>query len=413
MTDVVMPQAIVMRQVDDLLPYARNSRTHSPEQVAKLAASIKEFGWTVPILVDGEGTIVAGHGRILAARKLKLSEVPTIDVGHLSDAQRRAYVIADNRLALDAGWDEEMLRIEFADLTEAGFDLALTGFTEEEISSFVDAIEHLDPQADPDDIPDVSVTCVSKPGDLWLLGRHRVMCGDSRILADFETLMDGKVADMVLTDPPYNVDYSGGTKSKMKIENDNMGDADFLQFLSDVFSNAILSCKDGGAVYVFHADSEGLNFRRALKETGWLFKQCLVWVKNSLVLGRQDYQWQHEPILYGWKPGASHRWFSDRKQTTVINFQRPSKSEEHPTMKPVGLISYLLGNSSEKKDLILDPFLGSGSTLIACEEQGRCCYGLEIDPRFADVIVRRWQKYTGKDAILASSGLTFNQEAEA
>lgn len=393
--------------VADLVPYARNSRTHSDEQVSKIAASIKEFGFLNPVIVDGENGIIAGHGRVMAAQKLGMETVPVIEASHLTDAQRRAYIIADNRLALDAGWDEEMLRVEFAELEGLGFDLELTGFT-------LDEIEALEPEelteglTDEDAVPEVPDEPVTKLGDVWLLGNHRLMCGDSTSVDAVGALMAGSAADMIFTDPPYNVAYEGKTKDALKIQNDAMDDDAFRQFLRDAYVAADAVMKAGAVFYIWHADLEGYNFRGAARDAGWTVRQCLIWKKQTLVMGRQDYHWKHEPCLYGWKDGASHLWAADRKQTTVLEFDRPSRNGEHPTMKPVELFEYQMLNNTKGGDIVLDSFGGSGTTIIAAEKNGRVGYLMELDPKYCDVIIKRWQDFTGKEAILESSGDKFN-----
>lgn len=408
-----MKQQIEHIQLDVLFPYARNSRTHSDEQVAQIAASIREFGFTNPVLIDGSGGIIAGHGRVMAARKLKLSEVPCIRLGHLTEAQRRAYVIADNRLALNSGWDEAMLRVELADLQHLDFDLQLLGFEADELAGLLAApeIEEGEYQGDPDAAPEPPVDPVTKPGDVWVLGGHRVMCGDSCSIDSLEALTAGQLVDMWLTDPPYNVAYEGKTKDALKIKNDSMADGDFRQFLRDACVAADAVMKAGAVFYIWHADSEGYNFRGACMDAGWKVRQCLVWKKQSLVMGRQDYHWKHEPCLYGWKEGAGHLWAADRKQTTVLEFDRPSRNGEHPTMKPVALFEYQLLNNTKGGDIVLDSFGGSGTTLIAAEKNGRVARLMELDPRYCDVIVRRWQDFTGKTATLEGDGRTFAEVA--
>ena len=393
-----------------ITPYVRNSRTHSDEQVAQVAASIKEFGWTNPILIDETSTIIAGHGRLMAAQRLGLSEVPTIRLEGLTDAQKRAYVIADNKLALNAGWDSEMLAVEVEELLEQGFDLDLTGFGAEEIDSLLAEANKVDEGlTDPDDAPELAEEAVSVRGDVWQLGRHRVLCGDATVLTDIETLMDGQLADMLLTDPPYNVDYTGKTKDALKIQNDKMSDNTFRQFLVDSFSTADMVMKKGAAFYIWHADSEGYNFRGACYDIDWEVRQCLIWDKDVMVMGRQDYHWKHEPCLYGWKKGASHLWASDRKQTTILKFDRPKRNDVHPTMKPVDLIEYQILNNTKGADIVLDLFGGSGSTLIAAEKSGRNARLLELDEKYVDVIVKRWQEFTGQDAVHCETGKTFNE----
>ncbi|MGC9239811.1 MAG: site-specific DNA-methyltransferase [Acidithiobacillus sp.] len=393
--------------VESLIPYARNARTHSDEQVAQIAASIKEFGWTNPILVDGDKGIIAGHGRVLAARKLGLQQVPCIELSHLSEAQKRAYILADNQLALNAGWDTELLKIELQDLDAADFDLSLLGFDADFLAGMLE--EPSEGLTEPDECPEPPEEPITKPGDVWLLGKHRLMCGDSTSIDAVERLCNGNAVDMLLTDPPYNVAYEGGTKDALKIQNDSMGDGEFRQFLADAFIAGEAAMKPGAVFYIWHADSEGYNFRGACKDAGLTVRQCLIWRKNQLVMGRQDYHWQHEPCLYGWKDGAPHLWASDRKQSTVLDFEKPHRNGEHPTMKPVALFEYQMLNNTKGQDIILDLFGGSGTTMIAAEKTGRTSYLMELDPKYCDVIVNRWQNFTGKKAILEASGKTFDE----
>lgn len=401
-----LPDTLETIQIDALIPYARNSRTHSDAQVAQIAASIKEFGFTNPVLIDAGGGIIAGHGRVLAARKLGLSEVPCIRLEHLTDAQKRAYVIADNRLALNSGWDMEMLKVEFADLQELGFDLELTGFDLDEIKELLAPVG-TEGLTDPDDAPPLPENPRTRPGDIWVMGKHRLLCGDSTSVTDLEKLTEGQLVDMWLTDPPYNVAYEGKTKDALKIKNDEMGDDQFRQFLRDAYTAADMVMKPGAVFYIWHADSEGYNFRGAAQDAGWKVRQCLIWKKSSMVMGRQDYHWKHEPCLYGWKEGASHLWAADRKQTTILEFEKPSRNGEHPTMKPVALFEYQLLNNTKGGDQVLDSFGGSGTTLIAAEKNGRVARIMELDPKYCDVIVRRWQDFTGKIAIHAETGEPF------
>lgn len=393
-----------------LIPFAKNSRTHSDAQVAQIAASIREFGFTNPVLVDEANGIIAGHGRVLAARKLKLPEVPCIRLAHLTDAQKRAYVIADNKLALNAGWDEAMLKLELADLKALDFDLDLTGFNTDEIDALL-AEPGTEGLTDPDDTPEPPVEPVTRLGDVWVCGQHRVMCGSSLEMTAMERLCGDQRVDMLLTDPPYNVAYEGGTKEKLTIKNDSMGDEAFRTFLRDAFVTADAMLKPGAVFYIWHADLEGYNFRGACKDAGWQVRQCLVWKKSSLVLGRQDYQWRHEPCLYGWKDGASHLWAADRKQTTILEFDKPSRNGEHPTMKPVALFEYQLLNNTKGGDIVLDSFGGSGTTLIAAEKNGRIARIMELDPKYVDVIVKRWEDFTGQKAVLESTGEPFKAAA--
>lgn len=394
--------------IEKLIPYARNSRTHSPEQIDQIVASIKEWGWTTPILVDEQGGIIAGHGRTLAAQRLRMPQVPVMVAHGWSEAKKRAYVIADNRIALNAGWDNEMLALEFKDLMEQGFDVELTGFSQDEIDALMP--EQLEEGlTDPDDAPEAPANPVTVQGDVWVMGNHRLLCGDSTSVDDLERLCAGQMVDMWLTDPPYNVAYEGGTKEKLTIKNDSMGDTQFREFLRDAYTAANAVMKAGAVFYIWHADSEGYNFRGAAKDAGWTVRQCLIWKKSSLVLGRQDYQWQHEPCLYGWKEGASHLWASDRKQTTILEFDKPARNGEHPTMKPVALFEYQLLNNTKGGDIVLDSFGGSGTTLIAAEKNGRVARLMELDPKYCDVIVTRWQAFTGKHAHLESDGRSFTE----
>lgn len=394
-----MSITITQRSVGDLIPYARNSRTHSEDQVAQIAASIKEFGWTNPILVDTGGVVIAGHGRLMAARKLGYTEVPTIELSEMTETQKRAYVIADNRLALNAGWDNEMLTVELNELLADGYSLDILGFDAKELDALLEP-EVIDGLTDEDAVPEVGPEPITKPGDVWVLGRHRLMCGDSTSITDMERLTGEALVDMWLTDPPYNVAYEGGTKEKLTIQNDSMEDEQFRQFLRDAYVAADAVMKPGAVFYIWHADSEGYNFRGAAQDAGWKVRQCLIWKKSSLVMGRQDYHWKHEPCLYGWKEGAGHLWAADRKQTTILEFDKPSRNGEHPTMKPVALFEYQLLNNTKGGDIVLDSFGGSGTTLIAAEKNGRIGRLMELDPKYCDVIIKRWEDFTGKKAVL-------------
>jgi site-specific DNA-methyltransferase (adenine-specific) len=400
------------RAIGTLLPYAKNSRTHSDAQVAQIAASMKEWGWTTPVLVDEQGQIIAGHGRVMAARKLDYKEVPVMVATGWTEAQKRAYVIADNKLALNAGWDMDLLKVELQDL-QTDFDLGLTGFTDEELKSLL--AETTEGLTDEDDVPEVPEEPVTKPGDVWVMGKHRLMCGDSTSVDAMQTLCKDQLVDMWLTDPPYNVAYEGKTKDALKIENDSMGNDEFRQFLRDAFVTADTAMKPGAVFYIWHADSEGYNFRGACFDAGWQVRQCLIWKKSTMVMGRQDYQWKHEPCLYGWKDGAGHLWATDRKQTTILEFDKPHRNGEHPTMKPVALFEYQMLNNTKGGDIVLDSFGGSGTTLLAAEKNGRVARLMELDPKYCDVIVKRWQDFTGKQAVLESTGQIFptNKVAEA
>ena len=379
---------------DKLIPYARNSRTHSDEQVAMIAASIKEFGFTNPILVDEEGGIIAGHGRLMAAMRLSMKEVPTILLEGLTTAQKKALVIADNQLATRAGWDIDMLKIELGDLNELDFDTSLLGF-DDDFLKMLNAPPAIEGETDPEATPEVPVTPVCVVGDVWALGRHRLVVGDSTSITDVDKLMCGEKADMVFTDPPYNVDYEGKAG---KIKNDAMSDSEFDDFLDAVFGCYVAAMKSGAAIYVCHPDRVALAFHKAFVKA-FKLSCVLIWIKERFTLGRGDYHSQHEPILYGWPEGAAHSWHGDRKQTTLWTCSRDAaKDYVHPTQKPVELIERAIGNSSKGGDLVLDLFGGSGSTLIAAEKTGRTCRTMELDPKFADVIVERWQNFTKLEA---------------
>lgn len=391
--------AAVWVSIAELNPWDQNPRRNDAA-VEKVADSIKRFGFGSPILARPNGEVIAGHTRLKAAERLGLDRVP-VRYLDLDPADAHLLALADNKLGEIAEWDDAMLAEILKDLDPE--DAALAGFGAEELEKLLSEFE--EPTSfltDPDDVPEVPEEPVTKPGDIWLLGRHRLLCGDSTKSEDVECLMGGQKANMVFTDPPYNVDYVGKTKDALKIQNDSMSDADFFQFLLAAYTCMLTHTESGGAIYVCHADSEGTNFRKALVEAGWLLKQCIIWAKSAFVMGRQDYHWQHEPILYGWAPGAAHHWHGDRKQSTVWNFDRPNRSEDHPTMKPVELVERALENSSGRGDKVLDLFGGSGTTLIACEKNGRSAYLMELDPHYCDVIAHRWEKFTGKTARLAS-----------
>jgi len=378
-------------EVSRLIPYINNARTHSPEQINKLRASLREFGFINPVIIDREYNVIAGHGRILAAKEEHIEKVPCVFADHLTEAQKKAYIIADNRMAMDAGWDEELLRVEIESLKEEAFDLALTGFDEKELSKlFDDGIEAEDDDFDVDE--ELKKPVFSKAGDVWTLGRHRLVCGDSTKAETYEVLMQGKKANLVVTDPPYNVNYEG---TAGKIKNDNMASEKFFNFLFDAFSNIEKAMADDASIYVFHADTEGLNFRKAFEASGFYLSGCCIWKKPSLVLGRSPYQWQHEPCLFGWKKNGKHQWYSDRKQTTIWEFEKTKKNTDHPTMKPIPLLAYPIANSSMSNTLVLDPFGGSGSTLIACEQMDRSCFTIELDEKYCDVIVNRYIELSG------------------
>ena len=372
--------------VTKLVPYVNNARTHSPEQINKLRASLREFGFINPVIIDRNYGVIAGHGRIMAAKEEGITEVPCVFADHLSEAQKKAYILADNRMAMDAGWDEELLRVEIEALQGMDFDPLLTGFDEAELADLFG--EETEAKEDDFDVDaELEKPTVTQSGDVWTLGRHRLICGDSTQAETFDILMQGKKANLVVTDPPYNVNYEG---TAGKIKNDNMASEKFYQFLLDAFTNIARVMADDASIYVFHADTEGLNFRKAFSDAGFYLSGCCIWKKPSLVLGRSPYQWQHEPCLYGWKKNGKHQWYSDRKQTTIWEFDKTKKNTDHPTMKPIPLLAYPICNSSMSNTLILDPFGGSGSTLIACEQTDRSCYTAELDKKYCDVIVKRY-----------------------
>lgn len=437
--------------ITTIIPNPRNPNQHSGRQIELLAKIIKNQGWRAPITVSNRsGFIVRGHGRLLAAQHLGAAAVPIDRQDYASEAEEWADLIADNRIAELSEADDELLASLLAEINVSEFDLDLTGFSEKQIDNILADLniqevkeDNFDPTAAVAEIEEPIV----QPGEVWQLGQHRLMCGDATVITDVEKLMDGKLASMVFTDPPYNVAYEGATVDKLTIKNDDMPADQFNQFLRDAFTSMFMAVEPGGAIYVCHADSEGSNFRGAMQDVGWLLKQCLIWAKNQFVLGRQDYQWQHEPILYGWKPGAAHRFFGGRKQGTVIEeaapilvqqgdkgalltftvgihsvtirvpsyevlqsgddgistvwrFEKPLRNGDHPTMKPIGLCARAIQNSSRSGDIVLDLFGGSGSTLMAAEQTARTCYTMELDPVYCDVIIRRWEEFTGQKAIL-------------
>ncbi|ADG20381.1 DNA methylase N-4/N-6 domain protein [Paraburkholderia atlantica] len=421
---------ISSRSIDGLIPYARNARTHSESQIAQIAASIEEFGMVGAIVVR-DGVIAKGHGTLAAIRILygagkrlypppgrsrgaepfPNGEAPVLDASGWTESQFRAFVIADNQLALLAGWNEELLRLEVTELRDDGFDVDLLGFKPVDLAHLLDH-----PGVgltDEDDAPEPPEEPVSVAGDVWICGSHRVMCGDSLRAENVSALMGGYLADLIITDPPYNVAYVGKTDKRMTIQNDAMQAGEFSRFLLTAHQTMFAAAKGGAGIYVFHADTEGLAFRGALLDAGFKLAQCCVWVKQSLVLGRQDYHWQHEPVLYGWKPTGKHRWYADRSQSTVWSFDRPARNDLHPTMKPVAVVEYPIQNSSRDGDLVLDTFGGSGTTLIACEKCGRRARLLELDPVYCDVIVARWQAYTGLSATHETIGTSFEEIAAA
>ena len=384
--------------IERLIPYINNARTHSPEQIKKLRASLREFGFVNPILIDRDYNVIAGHGRLAAAREEGFTEVPCVYVDHLTEAQKKAYILADNRMAMDAGWDEELLKVELESLQEMAYDLSFTGFDEKELAAMMGSDEKETHDDDFDLTAALEKASFVEPGDLWTVGKHRLLCGDATKPEDVQRLMGGKRANLIVTDPPYGVSFKSA--SGLTIQNDSIKDEEFYAFLLSAFKNMADALEKGGAAYVFHADTEGLNFRRAFIDAGFHLAGCCIWVKDSLVLGRSDYQWQHEPVLYGFLQNGKHPWYSDRKQTTIWNFAKPKRNENHPTSKPLDLLAYPIGNSSQENSIVIDTFGGSGSTMMACEQAGRICYMMELDPKYASVILRRYvEDFCGADQV--------------
>lgn len=380
--------------VSKLVPYVNNARTHSPEQVMKLRSSLREFGFINPIIIDRDYGIIAGHGRLLAAKEEGITEVPCVFVDYLTEAQKKAYILADNRMVMDAGWDEELLRVEIEALQGEAFDVSLTGFDEMELADlFKDGSDSGAEDDDYDLSAALEKAAFVERGDIWTVGRHRLMCGDATSAEDVAALMDDRKANLILTDPPYGVSFK--SSSGLTIQNDSMKNEEFYNFLLSAFENMADHLEKGGAAYVFHADIEGLNFRRAFIDAGFHLAGCCIWVKDSLVLGRSDYQWQHEPVLYGFMQNGKHPWYSDRKQTTIWNFAKPKRNANHPTSKPLDLLGYPIGNSTQENAIVIDTFGGSGSTLMACEQINRTCCTMELDEKYASVILRRYVDDTG------------------
>ena len=380
-------------EIDKLIPYVNNARTHSKEQINKLRSSLREFGFINPVIIGRDYGIIAGHGRVMAAREEGIDAVPCVFVDHLTEAQKKAYIIADNRMALDAGWDEEILRVEIEALQAEAFDISLTGFGDDEISDLFGKDKNDIEDDDYDLTAALEKAAFVEKGDVWVVGRHRLVCGDATNAEDVALLMDGKRANLIVTDPPYGVSFK--STSGLTIKNDSMKDEEFYNFLYKSFANMVAHTESGGSAYVFHADTEGLTFRKAFIDAGFHLAGVCIWSKNSLVLGRSDYQWQHEPVLYGFLKNGKHRWYSDRKQTTIWNFNKPKRNENHPTSKPLDLLSYPIRNSSQENAIIIDTFGGSGSTLMACEQTNRICHTMELDEKYASVILRRYVEDTG------------------
>lgn len=378
-----------MVSTNKLIPYVNNARTHSAEQVNKLRSSLREFGFVNPVIVDKDYGIIAGHGRVLAAKEEGIDEVPCVLVDYLTEAQKKAYIIADNRFAQDAGWDEELLRIEIESLQGEDFDISLTGFEADEIADLFKDGNDKEVQDDDYDLSAaLEKAAFVEKGDVWTVGRHRLMCGDATSADDVSKLMDGRKANLVLTDPPYGVSFQ--SSDGLSIQNDSIKGEEFYQFLLSAMQNMASVLENGSAAYVFHADTEGLNFRKAFVDAGFHLAGCCIWVKNSLVLGRSDYQWQHEPVLYGFLQNGKHPWYSDRKQTTIWNFDKPKRNKNHPTSKPLDLLAYPISNSTQTNAIVIDTFGGSGSTLMACEQSNRICCTMELDEKYASVILRRY-----------------------
>lgn len=391
---MVTTKELQLVPLEKLIPYINNARTHSPEQIKKLRSSLREFGFINPVIIDRDYGVIAGHGRILAAKEENMKEVPCVFADHLNEAQKKAYIIADNRMAMDAGWDEELLRIEIESLQAESFNIGLTGFDEKEITDlFSDRMEAEIEEDDFDLTKALEKAVFVERGDIWKVGRHTLMCGDATSKEDVDLLMGEKKANLILTDPPYGVSFK--SSSGLTIQNDSIKDEEFYTFLLQAFSCMASYLEQGGSGYIFHADTEGLHFRKAFIDAGFHLAGVCIWVKNALVLGRSDYQWQHEPVLYGFLKNGKHSWYSDRKQTTIWNFDKPKRNENHPTSKPLDLLSYPIRNSSQENAIVLDTFGGSGSTLMACEKTNRICYTMELDEKYASVILRRYVEDTG------------------
>ena len=381
---------IVNVKLTDIRPYENNPRINDGA-VESLAAIIKELGFRNPAVLNKDLVIIEGHTRFEACKLLGWETMPCIIASDLTKEQEDALRIADNKVAEIAEWDEAKLAVEMKALQEAGFDLSLLAFGDDELDKLLGGEIDMHGETEPDAVPEAPETAVSKPGEVYKLGKHLLACGDSTNAKDVKLIAKDDEIDLWMTDPPYNVAYEGS--NGLTIRNDSMEDSKFREFLRAAFDHAAKALKPGGAFYIFHADSEGYNFRGACFDVGLKVRECLIWKKNALVLGRQDFQWIHEPCLYGWKEGAPHNWYSDREQTTVMEFNKPKHNDVHPTMKPVEMLVYLLGCSSKRGDIVLDTFGGSGSTLIACEQSGRVCRTMELDPKYVDVIRRRWAEF--------------------
>ena len=404
---MLMASSIERWPLDKLIPYARNARTHSDAQVAQIAASIKEFGFVNPILAGTDRVIIAGHGRLLAARKLGMTEVPVIVIEGLTENQRRALVLADNKLALNAGWDEEALLLEIEALRDAHYDLNILGFEDDELARLLESQDANGGLTNEDAVPELQEVPISLLGDLWRLGDHRVLCGDATAPAEVERLMAGDAVDLVFTDPPYNVDYEGYTEDRLKIMGDRMTPEQFKQFLLTTFSSYRRIVKPGASMYVCHSSSWQREFQNAMEAAGFEARCQIIWAKNTFAWGFGRYKFQHEPIFYCHVAGQKDAWYGDKTQSTLWEEKKPAANRIHPTAKPVELVERALVNSSKAGDIVADLFGGSGSTLIGCERRGRKARLMEIDPKYADCIVRRWQDYTGNEATLEGDGRTF------
>src|SRR5450631_2722141 len=411
MTLQAMAKHIELWLLEKLIPYAKNPRTHSDAQIAQIAASIEAFGFNNPILVDSKAGIIAGHGRLLAARQLGLEEVPVIVLDHLSEVQKRAYIIADNQLALNAGWDEELLWLELAALQQDDFDVNLIGFDDDELARLLAAQDAVEGLTDEDAIPELPQTPISAAGDLWTLGNHKLLVGDATDRAQVARLMAGDAADLIFTDPPYNVDYEGYTDDKLKIQGDRMSDADFKQFLEAAFRSCRTVVKPGASMYICPSSSWQREFQNALEAAGFEVRCQIIWAKNTFAWGFGRYKFQHEPIFFCHVAGQKDPWYGDKSQSTLWQEKKPAANRLHPTAKPVELIERALLNSSKSGDVVADLFGGSGSTLIACERRNRESRLMELDPKYADVIVKRWQDYTGECAVLSGSDRSFDEVA--
>ena len=401
---------LIELSIDEIIPYENNPRKND-NAVDKVAESIKEFGFKVPIIIDKDNIIIAGHTRYKAAKKLDIKKVPVIITEDLTEEQVKAFRIMDNKSSEFATWDYEALLVEMESLKLEDYNLELTGFDFNEIEGIMDKYNPKDIEEDSDFNIEEQLESIekkkSKKGDIWLLGKHRLLCGDSTVKDEVEKLMNGQKANMVFTDPPYNVAYEGSTEDKLTIQNDDMSSEEFYNFLSKVFNNYFEIMEEGAPIYVCHADSEGENFRRAYREAGLKLAECIIWVKNAFVMGRQDYHWRHEPILYGWKEGKAHYFVDDRTQDTVWEIPKPQRNGEHPTMKPLALCARGIKNSSKPKDLVVDLFGGSGSTLMAAAEVDRICYTMELDEKYTDVILLRYiNQYGADDVYLVRDGET-------